>query len=75
MRPTLDPAELKRLRTGRQYHEDYGPVLWWRPPIDEAPYCGTPGDSDWPGYHTHWSPLPNVFCPKLKKHISPEGKP
>lgn len=37
-------------------HAD-GAVLWWKLPIEEPPYCGTPGDSDWPGYHTHWTPL------------------
>lgn len=26
-------------------------------PIDEPPYVGTPLDSDWPGYHNHWTPL------------------
>ena len=41
-----------------QYHEDDGPVLWWRFPVVEPPYSGTPNDSDWPGYHTHFTPLP-----------------
>lgn len=35
-----------------------GDVLWWRFPIDEAPYVGSPIASDWPGYHTHFTPLP-----------------
>lgn len=55
-------AEVGRLHTLRpkgDYHEDMGPVLWWIWPICEPPYCGAPGDSDWPGYHTHFSPLPN----------------
>lgn len=39
------------------WHEDYGPVLWWIFPLQEPPYCGTPLDSDWPGYHTHWTCL------------------
>lgn len=26
------------------YHEDIGPVLWWRVPIEEPPYVGTPND-------------------------------
>ncbi len=42
-----------------EWHVDYGSVLWWRLPIDEEPYIGTPLDSDWPGYHTHWSRLPS----------------
>lgn len=40
-----------------EWHEDYGDVLWWKFPIDEPPFCGTPLDSDWPDYHTHWTPL------------------
>lgn len=27
-----------------EYHEDMGPVLWWRFPIEEPPYCGSPLD-------------------------------
>lgn len=42
------------------WHEDDGPALWWRFPVNEPPYAGTPLDSDWPGYHTHWTPLPPV---------------
>ena len=26
------------------WHEDHGPVLWWRFPIDEPPYVGSPLD-------------------------------
>jgi hypothetical protein len=43
---------------GEKWHEDDGPVLWWRFPVVEPPYSGTPNDSDWPGYHTHFTPLP-----------------
>ena len=45
------------------YHEDFGPVLWYRFPIEEAPWCGTPNDSDWPGYHTHFQVLPELPIP------------
>lgn len=41
-----------------RYHEDFGPVLWWRFPVDEPPFVGRPDDSDWPGYHTHFTFLP-----------------
>ena len=41
-----------------QYHEDDGPVLWYRFPIVEPPYSGTPNDCDWPGCHTHYTRLP-----------------
>jgi len=42
-----------------EYHEDFGYVLWWRFPINEPPMVGSPTDSDWPGHHTHWTPLPD----------------
>lgn len=29
-----------------EWREDYGCVLWWRFPIEEPPYCGTPNDTD-----------------------------
>lgn len=38
-----------------EWHEDDGPVLWWRFPVNEPPYVGTPLDQGWPGYHTHWT--------------------
>jgi hypothetical protein len=46
--------------SGEQYHEDDGPVLWWRFPVmdGEQPWVGTPNDCDWPGYHTHFTSLP-----------------
>ncbi|MNW45555.1 hypothetical protein D3C74_228220 [compost metagenome] len=40
-----------------EWGEDYGDVLWWKFPIEEPPYCGTPLDADWPDYHTHWTPI------------------
>ena len=64
------------------WNEDYGDVLWWKFPVNEAPYVGSPLDlgytvevtvatvyggnkfttmvGGWPGYHTHWTPLPAV---------------
>jgi hypothetical protein len=27
-----------------EYHEDMGDVLWWKFPIQEPPYVGTPND-------------------------------
>lgn len=41
-----------------EWDEDFGAVLWWKSPIDEPPYAGTPLDCDWPGYHTHWTIIP-----------------
>lgn len=48
------------------YHEDLGAVLWWVFPISEPPYCGSPSDLDWPGYHTHWTPLILPELPEQK---------
>lgn len=69
-----------------EWHEEIGDVLWWKFPITEPPYCGSPlclgftVESEtvirrhnqrevrktireevggWPGYHTHWTPLPD----------------
>jgi hypothetical protein len=27
-----------------EYHEDMGPVLWWKFPVEEPPYVGSPND-------------------------------
>ena len=40
-----------------EWHEDYGDVLWWKFPIEEPPYVGSPLDEKWPAYHTHWTPI------------------
>lgn len=48
--------------------EDDGPVLWWRFPIVEPPYAGTPLDDDWPVYMTHWTriQIPSSPAPEQK---------
>lgn len=44
-----------------------GSVLWWAWNgrvsgwAKESPWIGTPGDVDWPGYHTHWTPNDGTF--------------
>lgn len=43
----LEPFELV-LEPYDQWHEDYGPVLWFRFPICEPGYYGDPLTSDWP---------------------------
>lgn len=40
-----------------EWGEDYGDVLWWKFPIEEPPYVGSPLDEKWPAYHTHWTPI------------------
>lgn len=73
---------LKAMTTPRpisEYHEDMGAVIWWKLPITEPPYVGSPNDigervlldgdvettviGGWPGYHTHFTPLPQVTEP------------
>ncbi|MEQ7227487.1 DUF1642 domain-containing protein [Enterococcus avium] len=39
------------------WDEDMGDVLWWNFPVEEAPYCGTPLDDDFPKYKTHFTEL------------------
>lgn len=47
-----------------EWHEDHGNVVWWvwdenrKEWLGEPAYIGTPIDSDWPEYHTHWTPHP-----------------
>lgn len=36
--------DLYRIRPFCDWHEDCGEVLWWRMPINEAPYVGSPLD-------------------------------
>ena len=47
--------ELLKLRPEAEYHEDMGSVIWWKFPIVEPPYVGSPLDEDWPNYHTHFT--------------------
>lgn len=59
----------RNLRTPRsidEWDEDYGDVLWWDFPLSEPPYYGTPLDSDWPDYHTHWT---RIVDPILNQEV------
>ena len=52
-------AELLRLHPRDEYDEDRdGFVLWWRVPINEPPFVGTPYFDDFPEHTTHWTRLP-----------------
>jgi hypothetical protein len=57
-----EPAAPLIARARDEWHEDDGPVMWWawcgHEWAGEPGWCGQPGDSDWPGYHTHWTPHP-----------------
>ncbi len=63
-KPAAVPA-----RALAEWHEDDGAALWFawcgRDWAGEPAWAGTPLDSDWPGYHTHWIPHP-TFPSKLE---------
>lgn len=50
-----------------EWHEDCGDVLWWKFPIEEPPYVGSPLDEKWNGYYTHWTPIVVPEPPKEDK--------
>lgn len=54
----LEIQNLTKIRHEDEWHEDHGPVLWWRIPAEEPPYVGTPLDIDFPEGVMHWTPLP-----------------
>ncbi len=58
---SLDDA--LRPRPAAAWRADDGDVLWWFFPVEEAPYVGTPLDDDWPGHHTHWTPIVVPYAP------------
>lgn len=54
---TVDGTAARKAIPLSDWHEDIGAALWWRFPVEEPPYCGSPVCDDWPGYHTHWTPI------------------
>jgi hypothetical protein len=56
----LNAAGVVEARPLSEWCEDFGPVTWWKLPVEEAAWIGTPNDDDWPGYHTHWTAHPVV---------------
>ena len=56
-----------RTRHISEWHEDYGPQLWWVFPVTEPPYSGSPLDYAWPGYHEYWTPIPEPISPDVWK--------
>lgn len=59
----VEVDRLTRPKPGEEWAHEMGDVLWWRFPIIEPPYCGSPNAVDWPGYHTHFTPIPEVREP------------
>jgi hypothetical protein len=43
--------------TKANWHEEDGPVLWWKFTVVEPPYVGTPLDDDFPKGVTHFTPF------------------
>jgi hypothetical protein len=66
LRARLEAAERPRPR--REWHEDFGPVLWWRLPVEEPPYAGTPLDDGFPEYATHWT---RIVLPRAPQPSEP----
>lgn len=53
-----------------EWCEEIGPVLWWKFPVDEPPYLGSPLDSEWgendyDEYYTHWT---HLVLPEQPEH-------
>jgi len=44
-------------KTADEWHEDDGDCLWWKFPIEEPPYCGSPLCEGFPDYVTHFTRL------------------
>lgn len=51
----IDSIEERLPNTKDSWCEEDGVVLWWKFPIVEPPYVGTPLDDDFPDYVTHWT--------------------
>lgn len=47
----------------KDWSHDDGECLWYKFPIEEAPYVGSPLCDDWPEYHTHFTPLIPILTP------------
>ena len=56
------PAGPLIARALSEWDEEDGAAMWWawcgHEWAGEPAWCGKPIDSDWPGYHTHWTPHP-----------------
>ena len=57
-----EPSDRQHARPLDDWHEDLGEVVWWAWEdgdwLGEPAHIGSPLDSNWPGYHTHWTPHP-----------------
>lgn len=66
--PAVLLAVPKYARHIDEWREDDGPVLWWRDPITEPPYVGTPDYEDFDDTYKWWSPIDIPEIPESEKH-------
>lgn len=55
--PAVLIAVPKYARHISEWHEGYGPVLWWRDDTEDRPHVGTPHDADFDETLKWWSPI------------------
>lgn len=68
MTPGVEICRYRTALPADTWSEKDGYVLWWKFPISEPPYVGTPLCEDWPQeYYTHWTPLNVPTAPVAKK--------
>ncbi|MDX8513585.1 hypothetical protein [Mesorhizobium captivum] len=63
------PEHSTVVKSVAEWHEDDGFAVWWTwrdgAWLGEPSYIGSPLCSDWPGYHTHWTPHPTFPSPPV----------
>src|SRR4051812_14017297 len=61
-------------RPESEWHEDEGSsLLWWRFPVTEPPYIGSPLDEDFPDDVTHWTRYAVPDAPASSHPVPSEG--
>lgn len=51
------PREAWGAKPREQWRPEMGPVRWWRFPYRGDAWTGAPTDENWPGVHTHYTPI------------------
>lgn len=64
----MDEKDRINPRPLAEWNEEIGFVTWWILPVCEPAWIGSPNCSDWPGYHTHWTPHPP--CPAVEPKVA-----
>ena len=63
----MEHPVLERPIPKEEWHEDLGPALWWKFPIVEPPYVGTPLDEDFSADLTHFTSIPYPMFSAIKE--------